>query len=146
MTKEKKLDDGWQLGFSIAGGFMFSLVTALLKSMSIINWSYWIICAPLILIGLFVFGMLCQLAYWDLTADRDSKKDTEDTDKLLMLMDLKNKDPQTLKRINENLNLFGKEYKKMSKEQLEKYIEEKKNEPKKNLVKSRRAKLKKLFG
>ena len=48
MSKEKKLEleDGWQIGFTIAGCFVFSMITGFLKVVGVINWSNWIILCP----------------------------------------------------------------------------------------------------
>jgi len=66
-------------------------------------------------------------------------------DKLQMLIDLKSKDPQTLRNVTANLNIFENKFKKMTKEELKNYIEEIKNQPKKKLIEDRISKLKKLF-
>jgi len=47
MAKEKKLDDGWQIGFTIAGCFLSAFVMFFLKGAGVIGWSWWIVCSPL---------------------------------------------------------------------------------------------------
>jgi len=57
----KKLEDGWQIGFPVAGCFILFLIGAVLKGCEIINWSWWIITAPLIFIGVVTIYMIFQL-------------------------------------------------------------------------------------
>lgn len=142
----KKLEEGWQMGFTIAGCFLFSFIVSFLKIAGIVGWPWYIVWAPtLLVLVLITIGLLYIIIEYSIsTSEKNLKRDEEETKKIKLLNDLKIKDPQTLLLVLDNLNILGKKFNKMSKEDLEQFIEEKKNEPRRKLIKERTAKLKKL--
>lgn len=108
MTKEKKLADGWQLGFAMAACFMFTFVCSYLKILGLIKWSWWIITIPTLAIPVLIILFIIYAAVDIWLIGRSIDKDINDITKLLkkrkeaQLQRKKDERIAKLKKLDEN--------------------------------------------